>query len=265
MGGIIADNGNFMGIKMYHNDLGVIVLAAGKGTRMNSDIPKVLHLINGMAMIFYVLESAVSITEEKNIVLVVGHQAELVKSEVRKRFNIAFALQEKLAGTGDAVRVGLPYLPNDIEDVLILCGDVPLISSETLFRLVDSHKNYANDFTVLAVNLDDPAGYGRILLDSAGDFLCIREDSDANSFEKQISLVNSGIYCVNRRFLENSLSLISRNNAQTEYYLTDLAGIARTNGAKANYIVADNSVELRGVNTVQELKSIEKLIPALDL
>ncbi len=250
---------------MYHKDLGIIILAAGKGTRMNSDIPKVLHLINGRTMISYVLKCAASLAEEKNIVVVVGHQAEKVKKEISNGFNILYALQEELTGTGDAVRSGVQFLPHTVKNVLILCGDVPLIKAETLLKLVNNHENCLNDVTVLTTILSDPSGYGRIVLDINEKILCIKEDADADAEEKQISIVNSGIYCVRLDFLVQGLDLIRRNNLQREYYLTDIIGIARAKGYKAGYVVADDPTELKGVNTVQELNNLEKLIPGLDL
>ena len=250
---------------MYRKELEIIILAAGKGTRMNSDIPKVLHLINGRAMISHVLECAVSIALEENIIVVVGHESEKVKTEILNNFKVSFALQESLSGTGDAVRTGLPFLPHFVENILILCGDVPMIRTETLLKLVDYHENYFNDLTVLAVSLSDPSGYGRMVLDAKGDILCIREDADASPAEKQITIVNSGIYCVRRNFLARGLDLIRQNNVQKEYYLTDIAGIARNNGAKAGYTLADDPTELKGVNTLQELKKIEEMISDSDL
>ncbi len=246
---------------VHGREPGIIVLAAGKGTRMKSDIPKVLHLINGRPMVSHVLECAASVTDEKNIVVVVGHQAEKVKEQVLKKFKVLFALQKNLSGTGDAVKSGLPFLTHTIENIIILCGDVPLIRPETLIKLVDYHENDMNDLTVLAVKLSDPSGYGRIVLDSDDNLLCIREEVDANPGEKQINIVNSGIYCVRREFLSRSLELISQDNAQKEYYLTDIVRIARDKGAKAGYIVADDPDEFKGVNTLQELKNLEKLIP----
>lgn len=251
--------------KVHENELGIIVLAAGKGTRMNSDIPKVLHLINGRSMVSYVLECAASITDEKNIVVVVGHQAEKVKKEVLKKFRVLFALQENLSGTGDAVRSGLPFLAHTIENIIILCGDVPLIKPETLIKLVDYHETNMNDLTVLAVKLSDPSGYGRIVLDSDDNLLCILEESDANHVEKLINIVNSGIYCVRRKFLSQSLESINQDNAQKEYYLTDIVFIAKEQEAKSGYIVADDPTEFKGVNTLQELNNLEKLIPSQDL
>ncbi len=250
---------------VHFKELGIIVLAAGKGTRMNSDIPKVLHLINGRSMVSYVLECAASIADENNIVVVVGHQAEKVKAEVKKKFNVLFALQKNLSGTGDAVKSGLPFLTHTIENIIILCGDVPLIKPETLIKLVDYHERERNDLTMLAVKLADPSGYGRIILDSDDNLLCIREESDANPGEKRINIVNSGIYCVRQKFLSQSLELISRDNAQQEYYLTDIVFIAKEKGAKAGYIVADDPAEFKGVNTLQELNNLEKLIPGPDL
>lgn len=250
---------------MDKKDLGIMILAAGMGTRMKSDIPKVLHTINGRSMITCVLECAVAIAEEKNIVVIVGHQSERVKKEISKRFSVSFALQKKLLGTGDAVRAGIPYLPDTVENIIVLCGDTPLIKPATISSLVAHHKNYQNDLTVLTVSLADPAGYGRVILDAHGELLYIREEDDASPSEKKISLVNSGIYCITRQFLVFALDLIRPNNAQQEYYLTDIAGIAKANGARAGHVKANDPRELKGVNTLQELKKLEGLIPDMDL
>ncbi len=250
---------------MEHKNLGIMILAAGRGTRMKSDTPKVLHTINGKSMIFYVLECAVSIVAETNIVVIIGYQSEMVKREISKRFSVSFALQEKFLGTGDAVRVGFPYLPDTAENILILCGDVPLIRSETILKLVDYHEYHNSDLTVLTVNLADPSGYGRIVIDVNGELVCIREEADASPLEKKISLVNSGIYCVKRNFLVCALDLIRSNNAQREYYFTDIVGIAKTKGAKSGYITTDDPTELKGVNTLGELRILEGLIPDMDL
>jgi len=241
-----------------YEDIGVVVLAAGKGTRMQSDKAKVLHCVNGRSMLFHVLDCAVKVSCD-NVVVVVGHQAERVKDEVKDTFHVAFALQEQLLGTGDAVRVALPLLRNKVRHVVVLCGDTPLVKTGTVKALVDLHRASKNKLTVLGVDLDDPTGYGRIILDGENRLLSIREEADASPDEKKITLVNSGIYCVEKEFLTNALDLLKPDNAQNEYYLTDVVGIATSGGYKSGYVRGENAYEVLGVNTPAQLKAAESL------
>ena len=240
-----------------YKEIGILVLAAGKGTRMQSEKAKVLHTINGRSMISHVLDCAVSVSDA-NVIVVVGHQSEQVQDEVARRFSVSFARQKELLGTGDAVRVALPYLRNGINHVVVLCGDVPLITAKTVKNLVDFHKNSQNSLTALAVKLDDPSGYGRMVLDSEKRFVAIREEADASMAEKKITLVNSGIYCFERQFLASALSRLTRNNAQKEYYLTDLVKIAAADGEKMGMVRAGDPSEVLGVNTLFQLKEAEQ-------
>ncbi|MEA1968933.1 MAG: NTP transferase domain-containing protein [Thermodesulfobacteriota bacterium] len=249
---------------MKQNDLGVVVLAAGRGTRMKSDKPKVLHTVNGRSMLSWVLESAVDVAG-KNVVVVVGHQSEKVKKDISAEFDVSFELQRELIGTGDAVRSALPGLSHDVKDVLILCGDVPLIRKKTLLETVAFHKKNQNDITVLAVNLDNPSDYGRIILDKKKEFLCIREEADASVEEKRVVLVNSGIYCVKKDFLVWALEFIKPDNVQKEYYFTDIVAIAKRKGNRAGYVAIDNCQEVFGVNTISELQQVEQLMREMDL
>lgn len=244
---------------MKQNSLGIIVLAAGKGTRMKSDNPKVIHKLKDKPMINWVLEASTPLAG-KNVVVVVGFKREMVESEVGRCFDVTFAEQKELLGTGDAVKAALPKINNPIETLIILCGDVPLIRTETLERLVTYHKNEKNDVTVLCVNVENPYGYGRILVSEDGSFLGIREEADANDREKEIRTINSGIYCVEKPFLEKALELIRADNVQNEYYLTDIVGVAGKLGGRSGFMIGKDPVEVTGVNTVAELKMAESLI-----
>lgn len=237
------------------NDIAIIILAAGKGSRMKSDLAKVLHKVAGKSMVNYVIEAALSVASG-HIHVVVGHQAENVRKDILKKHHVHFALQKELLGTGDAVRAALPGIDACIQHVLVLCGDVPLIRKQTIADLVSAHQNLKADLTVLAVKVNDPTGYGRIIQDNAGQLLAIREEADATDLEKQISIVNSGIFCFEKRFLEFGLGRIKNNNSQGEYYLTDLVEIAAQNRAKTFVKITQDVEQVMGVNTIEQLSRI---------
>jgi len=242
-----------------YDDLAVIILAAGKGTRMKSDLAKVLHKVAGKSMLAHVVESALKVTEN-NVYIVVGHQTHKVKEEINKDFKVSFAVQDKLLGTGDAVKTALPGLGANVRDVLVLCGDVPLIKEETLNALVTGHKKHQSKLTVLATMVDDPKGYGRIVLDENKNMLCIREEADANELEKQIKKVNTGIYCFDKDLLAMVINEIKPDNEQKEYYLTDAVAIAQKKNVKTSVILLDDSRQVVGVNTLEQLAKAEELL-----
>ncbi len=246
-----------------YNKLAVIVLAAGKGTRMKSDLAKVLHKVAGKSMVNHVIGCARKLAPE-HIHVVVGHQAGKVKEDIEKYFKVGFSLQKELKGTGDAVRSALPDLADPIEDVLVLCGDVPLIQEDTLGRLVKDHIRERARVTVLAVDVENPLGYGRIVLDEQKNMVCIREEADANEDEKEIKKVNTGIYCFNRAFLVSAIDQIKPDNNQAEYYLTDLVEIARSQGDKIHVVSMDDPRQVIGVNTLDELTTAGALILQLE-
>lgn len=248
---------------MKETGLGIIILAAGKGTRMNSDLPKVLHSINSKPMIEYVVETAQELAKE-SVYIVVGHKADKVRQEVSKRFSVRYVLQKELLGTGDAVRAALPVLDDCIEHVLVMCGDVPLIRKDTLLDLVESHRFNKNSLTVLAAELDEPEGYGRIILDKEGRVICIREQADAGEVEKEVRLVNTGIFCFDREFLQEAIPMITTENSQKEYYLTDVIEIAVKNSKKSGVVKMSNSHEMMGVNTCEQLERAGKLLQSID-
>ena len=244
---------------MDYNDVGVVILAAGKGTRMKSDIAKVLHKVANKSMVVHVIGRAKKIAPD-NVIVVVGHQAQTVKDEVDKYFKVFFAVQEQLLGTGDAVKTAIPWLKADIKDVLVLCGDVPLIQESTLRNLLDGHKESQAKVSVLATDVDNPKGYGRIVLDEDKNMLCIKEEADANDNEKKIKKVNTGIYCFDKELLISVIDEIKPDNNQAEYYLTDVIEIAQKKNEKIAVITMDDPRQVIGVNTLEELGKAEHLI-----
>jgi bifunctional UDP-N-acetylglucosamine pyrophosphorylase/glucosamine-1-phosphate N-acetyltransferase/UDP-N-acetylglucosamine pyrophosphorylase len=247
---------------MNFDDVGVVILAAGKGTRMKSDTAKVLHRVAGKSMIVHVVERALEIAPD-HVHIVVGHQAQKVKEEVGRFHQVHFAYQEQLLGTGDAVKAAMPGLAPGIRDVLVLCGDVPLIKEETLQELVSAHKKSKSGITVLAVEVDDPKGYGRIVLDPHNHLRCIREEADATIDEKKIKKVNTGIYCFNKDLLNSALVDLSPENSQGEYYLTDVVEIGQKKGQKITVVTTQDSNQVMGVNTLEELDRAEHLMQSL--
>ncbi|MBC2717833.1 MAG: NTP transferase domain-containing protein [Desulfobacteraceae bacterium] len=236
----------------------IIILAAGKGTRMKSDKAKVLHSLSGRPMIMHVVETAVKVTG-KEIIIVIGNQAEKVKEVVSASADVKFALQKEQKGTGHAVKCALPELSQDCDNVVILSGDVPLIKSSTIRDLIKDHVNHENDVTVLGVCLENPFGYGRIVENKSGGVEKIVEETDANEFEKKINTVNSGIYCVKRDFLEISLSELKSNNKQNEIYLTDIVEVANNYHKKIGVKSCEDQAEVMGINTPQDLLNIETM------
>jgi UDP-N-acetylglucosamine diphosphorylase/glucosamine-1-phosphate N-acetyltransferase len=237
----------------------IVIMAAGKGTRMHSDKAKVLHSVCGRPMILHVVDTATKIAG-KAVVIVIGHQAEKVKAVVAKEAEVLFALQKEQKGTGHAVKAALPVLPENSSQVIILSGDVPLIKADTVQTLLHLHLHQQNAVTVLGVQLEKPYGYGRILVNNAGDVDKIVEETDATEAQKKITIVNSGVYCVHREFLETSLMQLQSNNKQNEIYLTDIVEIAKKHQKKIGLMICPNQNEVQGVNTPQDLLDVECMI-----
>ncbi len=243
----------------HEESVSMIILAAGKGTRMKSEIAKVLHPICGKPMIHYVVATALAIPNA-HVIVVVGHQGDDVKKTVLEiSGNVHFVFQNEQKGTGHAVMCAMPAVPLECGHVIILSGDVPLISAQTIQALRNCHLHHANDITVLAVFLDNPFGYGRIIQTRTGEVQRIVEESDASADEKQIKIINSGIYCVKRSFLEKSLIQITPDNAQKEIYLTDIIGIAAQHQKKIGLMLGSNPNEILGVNSMRDLQKVESL------
>ncbi len=239
--------------------IAVIILAAGLGKRMQSPKAKVLHEILGKAMVLYVVEAARQ-TAGEAVVLVVGNQAEEVRRVVSATADVRYALQEQQLGTGHAVLCAVPHLPQGCREVLILCGDVPLIRAATLKGLVHNHVAAGRDVSLLAVELENPHGYGRVLINSRDEVCGIIEEADASAAQKAVKLINSGIYCVNRSFLDEVLPRLTRNNAQGEFYLTDIVRIGHDRGKRIGVAYGRDPNEILGVNTPRDLAQVESLL-----
>ncbi|NTV06278.1 MAG: NTP transferase domain-containing protein [Chlorobiaceae bacterium] len=239
--------------------LAVIIMAAGKGTRMQSDLPKVLHQANGRPLIDYVLDTA-NILDPDKIILIVGHQADLVK-EAASRYNVITALQEPQLGTGHAVMQAEAHLHDFDGDVLILSGDAPLVNAGTLQDLIAFHHSSNGAATVLTAEMQDPTGYGRVIQQNNSEsVLKIVEQKDATTEELAVREINSGVYVFNARLLFHALHQINTNNAQNEYYLTDVFGICFENGERVYAFRTENPNEILGINTPEQLKEAEQLL-----
>jgi len=237
------------------DSLEVIILAAGLGTRMKSATVKVLHRAAGLPIIDYVVYLATQISDKPPVVII-GHQREAVQKWLGHRAR--FAVQEKQLGTGHAVLQAEKILgKSSARNILILSGDVPLTRAETLRRLIEEHERSKNALTLLTMRLSDPAMYGRIVRDSSGAVVKIVEAKDAGDAEKAIDEVNAGIYVFGSGHLFENLHKLSSDNAQGEYYLTDLLGMLRKSGKRVGAMIVDDPVEALGVNSRSELATVE--------
>jgi UDP-N-acetylglucosamine diphosphorylase/glucosamine-1-phosphate N-acetyltransferase len=242
-----------------HPNIAAVILAAGLGTRMKSGKAKVLHAVCGKPMIAHVLETAKKASVDE-IIVVVGHQAEMVKAACPADGRVKFALQERQLGTGHAVLCALPRISGSVEQVVILCGDVPLLRSVMVDALLADHLQARRTLSVLAVETDAPAGYGRVLVDNGRNLAKIVEEKDASREEKRIKTINTGIYCVKWDFLQDSLQKITPDNAQKEFYLTDIIEIGYREGKKMGVLVSGAREDVLGVNTLRELQDVEKIM-----
>jgi UDP-N-acetylglucosamine diphosphorylase/glucosamine-1-phosphate N-acetyltransferase len=228
-----------------------LILAAGKGTRMKSDLAKVLHVLEGKPLLHYSIEAARRAGAGK-IVVIIGHQAQKIQEEFHSSGCI-FVEQKPQLGTGHAVLQAKDVLDTYQGLTVILCGDVPLLKPRTIKSLVKGHITAGAAVTVLTTIPVEPQGYGRIVKREDGSILKIVEELDATDVEKKIGEINTGIYCVNTPFLFSALGKIDNNNNQKEYYLTDIVEIACREGEIARpYIVLDY-IEVMGINTPEEL------------
>ena len=234
-----------------------IILAAGKGTRMKSDLPKVLHKVAGISMLEHVFRSVNAIDPEKTVT-VVGHKAELVEQVLAGQTD--FVRQTEQLGTGHAVMMAEPVLENLTGQTLVIAGDTPLITGESLKNLIDFHINHKNVATILTAEADNPFGYGRIVRNQHDEVLKIVEQKDASDFEQQIKEINTGTYVFDNARLFEALKNINTNNAQGEYYITDVIGIFRENGEKVGAYTLKDFDESLGVNDRVALATAEGIM-----
>lgn len=238
-----------------------VILAAGEGTRMKSKLSKVLHKVCGKPILDYVINASKGAAVEKNVV-VVGHSGDMVREHFKDE-PIIFKTQpigEGVPyGTGFAVMQAIDHI-EDNSTVIILYGDTPLITELTISKLINYHNQNQFKATVLTAILDDPTGYGRIIRENTGDILKIVEQKDASEEEKKINEINSGIYCFDGKLLKYALGKIDNNNAQNEYYVTDVIGILKEEGHKVGAYIIEDSTEIHGVNSRVQLAFSEEVM-----
>ena len=239
-------------------DIQTIILAAGKGSRMKSELPKVLHHLAGKPLVQHVIDNCQSLGA-KQCHLVVGHGSELVKQTVQAgRLTLSFAEQTEQLGTGHAVKVALDNLPDD-SPTLILYGDVPLTHHQTLNELVELYENNTNGIALMTCLFDDSTGYGRIVRNENNEVVGIVEHKDATEEQKQIKEINTGILCCNSSQLKKWIGQLNNNNAQAEYYLTDIIAMAVNDGESVETVQPINHYEIEGINTLRQLADLERV------
>lgn len=248
--------------------LKAIILAAGKGTRMKSDKPKVVHEVLGKPMVYYSIEAAKNAGCEK-VCVIVGYKSEEVEHSIHATYEslglademnnrVSYALQKEQLGTGHAVKCASDFIGND-GDVVVLCGDTPLVTADTLESAIRRHKTDGNGVTVISAMLDDPFGYGRIIRDDKG-LDRIVEQKDATEEEQAVCEVNSGMYIFQCDALLSALSQVKNDNAQGEYYLPDTIGIIKAMGLPVDAVPMDDADQIRGVNTLEQLVEAEEIM-----
>ncbi len=236
-----------------------IVLSAGKGTRMKSELPKVVQPVLGYEMINLVLKSLTEANITNNY-LVVGYKKDEVIARVDEKFNFDYVEQTEQLGTGHAIMVAKEKLENVGGITVVTCGDTPLISGETFKGLIAQHIENKSDLTVLTAVIDNPQGYGRIVRNETGTVDAIVEQKDASEAEQKIKEINTGIYCFDNEKLFKYVDEITNDNAQAEYYLTDLVSIFNEKGEKVDAYITQNHQETLGVNDIPALSQAAKIL-----
>ena len=246
-----------------HRPLSAVVMAAGEGTRMKSSRPKPLHVLCGRPLLLHVVDALVDLPDLERVVVVVGHGAERVtkklQDEAPPKLNIDFVEQRIQRGTGDAVSVALTAFDDELDDddLLVLPGDAPLVKTETLAALVAVHFEGDAACTILTARMDDPTGYGRIVRDKNDLVSRIVEHNDATAEERGIDEVNTSVYCFRRSLLAPSLRRLSPENAQGEYYLSDIPEVLHDAGYKVLAHESTDPMETAGVNDRVQLAAVE--------
>ena len=241
---------------MNNKKLSIVIMAAGRGTRMNSELPKVLHRLSGETLLNHVIATAEELTPE-NIVTVVGHEAQMVQDSVNNN-DILFSMQKDQKGTGHAVMQTQNHLENFDGNTLVLSGDVPLISKDTLHSLIVKHEINNYDATMLTAEINNPTGYGRVIRDNKNNLKYVCEHKDCNEQELEINEINSGIYVFNNKLLFDLLPKLDNNNAQAEYYLPDVLTLIVNSNGNVGLKRTSDFIEIQGINTLEQLSELEK-------
>jgi len=238
--------------------IAAVILAAGKGKRMKSDLPKVLHRVGGHPIIEYVIKTAKSLKVRK-IMVVIGHKGQML-ADFLKPFQVELVWQRELLGTGHAVLQTRSHLSDFEGTILVLSGDVPFLRAQTVRELIQTHQQTKASATVLSALLEDPEGYGRVIRGMDGSVHKIVEDRDASPEEKKEKEINTGTFCFDSRLIFSTLDQVNRENEQREYYLTDVVKILRNNNRRVSAFQARNSQETMGINSFEQLHQMEKLL-----
>ncbi len=234
---------------MKNSDLSVVIMAAGKGTRLNSELPKVLHEINGKPSLFHVIDLAKTFSDE--VITIVGYKKDDLISSVSKNYSdVIFAIQEPQLGTAHAIQCAFPKVTKRY--MLILSGDVPALSQKTVQKLVKNSISNNFDVGFIAAKVKEPAEYGRVILDENGKAIKVIEAVHCSENEKKIDLINSGVYVVKTDFFEQSSKKIKKDTIKGEFYLPDIVSFAYNQGESV-VIVTDNEIEVLGFNTKEQL------------
>jgi len=236
-----------------------ILLAAGKGTRMGSDLAKVLHPVAGRPMLHWVIEACRAVGASP-IVVVVGYQADKVKAAFADQPDVVFVLQSEQLGTGHAAKMAQPALADFAGDAFVLNGDGPLIRPDTLAALLDTHRDQHADGTLATSRLDDPTGYGRIIRDADGQLDHIVEQKDASPEQLAVHEVNPNYLCYRAPALFDALSRLSSDNAQGEYYLTDVPRLVREQGGRIAIVDAVPPEDVLGINNPDQLAQVDAIL-----
>ncbi len=237
--------------------LAVAILAAGKGKRMKSDLPKVLHKVGGKPMLIHVVERARQIGAEP-VIAIIGHGRELVEKTLAGS-GVLTAIQDQQLGTGHAIQQSLPLLSDFDGDILVLSGDVPLLSKNSLEKLLVKHYNSHAGATLMTASFDDPSGYGRIIRNADGYLEKIVEHKDCSADQLAIREINAGIYIFDAKTLFHSLELIDNDNSQGEYYLPDALDHFPSFNQSVALELLDDPVEISGINTQEQLIEINRI------
>ena len=238
------------------SNLAVVIMAAGKGTRMESDLPKVLHKLSNKTLLNHVIDTSLELNPKK-IIVIIGHEAEMVKKSVKTK-NILFSLQVEQKGTGHAIMQTTKHLENFNGNTLILSGDVPLIKKSTLISLIEKQREQKYDACMLTAEIDNPTGYGRVIRNKNNNLEKVSEHKDCNPEQLLINEINSGIYIFNNKLLFQLLPQLQNNNAQSEYYLPDVLTMIVNSNGNIGLEKSNNFIEIQGVNTIEQLANIEK-------